>query len=259
MPIARTEEESYGRPWTMDERRAARTDGEPLGHSAYSDLSYAVSDMQFARRSATPYLIGIAGPSGSGKTELSRRLAAMLPAQIVSVDSYYRDLPGVPFEQRALSNFDSPEAIDHDLLARHLALIAAGREVAIPVYDFTTHARSPRTHRLRPREFVIVEGLFALYWSSVREQFGTKVFVAAEDQVCFERRLERDVRERGRSEESVLLQYATTVRPMAARYVLPTRAYADVVASGTDSLARSAALVLAHIEGALQTQPGMPR
>jgi uridine kinase len=214
--------------------------------------------MQAPPRLASPYLIGISGPSGAGKTELARRLAAMLPAKILSVDSYYRDLAGVPLEQRAGTNFDSPDSIDHDLLALHLALIAAGRGVAIPVYDFTTHTRSPRTHHLHPREFVIVEGLFALYWSDIRERFGTKVFVVTEDQVCFERRLRRDVRERGRSEESVLLQYETTVRPMAARYVLPTRAYADIVASGTDALARSASLVLAHIEAALQAQPGLP-
>ncbi len=215
--------------------------------------------MRDLQRAPKPYLVGIAGPSGSGKTELSRRLAAMLPAQIVSIDSYYRDLPELPFEERALSNFDSPEMIDHDLLARHLNLIAAGRQVEMPVYDFARHAREEKTHRLRPREFVIVEGLFALYWKDIRDLFGTKVFVATEDQVCFERRLERDVRERGRSEESVLLQYATTVRPMASRYVLPSRAHADVVASGTDALARSAAAVLAHIEAALQIQSGMRR
>jgi uridine kinase len=129
----------------------------------------------------------------------------------------------------------------------------------MPVYDFTRHRRAPETQRLRPREFVILEGLFALYWKDIRELLGTKVFVAAEDQVCFERRLERDVRERGRSEESVLFQYSTTVRPMASRYVLPSRANADVVASGTDPLARSAALVLAHVEAALQTQSGAHR
>lgn len=215
--------------------------------------------MRDADRSDSPYLIGIAGPSGSGKTELARRLAAMLPAQIVSLDSYYRELAGLPLQQRALVNFDSPDAIDRDLLFEQLAEIAAGREVAVPVYDFALHTRAPRSHRLRPREFVIVEGLFALYWKEIRELLRTKVFVAAEDQVCFERRLRRDVRERGRSEESVLLQYATTVRPMAAQHVIPTRAYADVVASGTDSLARSSALVLAHVDAALQSHSGIRR
>jgi uridine kinase len=183
----------------------------------------------------------------------------MLPAQIISIDSYYRDLIELPFEQRALSNFDSPAMIDHELLSRHLNLIAAGHPVEMPVYDFSRHARAEQTRPLRPREFVIVEGLFALYWKDIRELFGTKVFVAAEDQVCFERRLQRDVRERGRSEESVLLQYATTVRPMASSHVLPTRAHADVVTSGTDALARSAATVLAHIEAALQIHSGMRR
>jgi uridine kinase len=215
--------------------------------------------MQDAGRSDCPYLIGIAGPSGSGKTELSRRLAAMLPAQIVTVDSYYREMADSPLERRALTNFDAPEAIDHDLLIRQLSMIAAGREVAMPVYDFTRHTRAAHTRRLRPREFVIVEGLFALYWKDVRDLLRTKVYIAAEDQVCYERRLRRDVRERGRSEESVLLQYATTVRPMAARHVLPTRAHADVVTSGTDSLARSAALVLAHVEAALHSHSGIRR
>ena len=202
-----------------------------------------------------PYLIGIAGPSGSGKTELSRRLAATLPAEIVSLDSYYRELAHLSFEERARFNFDAPESIDQDLLAGQLAALAEGQAVATPVYDFTRHTRAAAVHYLQPGGFVILEGLFALYWEDIRGLLSTKVFIAAEDRVCFERRLARDVRERARSPRSVFRQYTATVHPMAERYVLPGRRHADVAVSGTDPIERSVAAVLAHIEVRVLSSP----
>ncbi|MEK7404494.1 MAG: uridine kinase [Acidobacteriota bacterium] len=197
---------------------------------------------------ARPYLIGIAGPSCAGKSELARRLAALLRAQILALDSYYVDLAHLPFEERCLTNFDEPAALDHELLFGQVALLAAGVEVEKPVYDFTRHIRTAATGRLAPGEFLIIEGLFTLYWEGLRALFATKVFVAAPDEICFERRRERDVRERARTPESILEQYTRTVRPMAARYILPTREFADLVVSGIDPLERSLAAVLAHIE-----------
>lgn len=143
-------------------------------------------------------------------------------------------------------NFDEPDALDRGLLFEHLSQLARGTDIRVPVYDFARHTRAAETTLLRAEAFIIVEGLFALYWEEVRALFGTSVFVTAEDGLCFERRLERDTRERGRSAESVLEQYRHTVRPMAERYVLPTRAFADVVVAGTGSLDVSAAAVLAH-------------
>ncbi len=204
-----------------------------------------------AAQQSKPYLIGIAGPSCAGKTELARRLASALGAPILPTDSYYRDLSHLPFENRCGTNFDVPDSLDHDLLFRHIALLAEGREIQKPVYDFTRHVRAAEIERLRPGKFLIVEGLFALYWEDIRELLGTKVFVTAPDPLCYERRRERDVRERGRTVQSVEEQYRLTVRPMAEQYILPTREFADVVVSGTDPLEGTAALVLAHIEQSL--------
>lgn len=196
-----------------------------------------------------PYMIGIAGPSCSGKTELARRLARLLAATapaVISLDAYYRDLSALPPEERARCNFDVPEALDRGLLAAHLRALSQGEGVDRPVYLFSTHTRAPQTEPIEPGAFVIVEGLFALYWKEIRELFDTKVFVTAEDAVCLSRRLSRDTRERGRSPESVLAQYTEAVRPMNERYVLPTQRFADVVAPGEGPLEESSAAVMAH-------------
>jgi uridine kinase len=194
-----------------------------------------------------PYLIGIAGPSGSGKTEIARRLAYMLDAPILSLDHYYRDASHLPFEERARINFDEPRALDHELLSRQLALLAEGQEIAVPVYDFTRHVRAAETHRIPAAGFVIIEGIFALYWKEVRGLLSTRVFVEVPDEIGLARRIGRDVRERGRTAASVIEQYAATVRPMAELYVLPTREFAHVRASGVDPLDLSVQAVLAHV------------
>ncbi len=194
------------------------------------------------------YLIGIAGPSGAGKTMLARTMAQLLEAPVVSLDSYYLDLGHLTFLERTRTNFDEPAAIDRDLLAAHLAALAAGRDIQAPIYDFTQHVRTRETERVRAGEFAILEGLFTLHWADIRDLLGTKVYVDAPDEVCYARRLERDTRERGRSPESVYAQYKKTVRPMAARYVWPARRVADVVVSGLDDIAQSTAAVLAHVD-----------
>jgi len=193
-----------------------------------------------------PYLIGIAGPSGSGKTLLATTLARALSAPIVSLDSYYRDLPHLTYEERSRTNFDEPAALEHELLAEHLAALAAGSEIRVPVYDFTTHRRTEKVERIRAGEYAIVEGLFALSWPEIAGLLGTKVYVHTPDEICFARRLERDTRERGRTAASVREQYAATVRPMAALHVYPARLAADVVVSGVEPVERSLETVLAH-------------
>ncbi len=193
-----------------------------------------------------PYLIGIAGPSGSGKTLLATTLARALSAPIVSLDSYYRDLPHLTYQERCRTNFDEPAALEHELLAEHLTALAGGSEIGVPVYDFTTHRRTKKTERVQAGEFAIVEGLFALNWPEVTELLETKVYVHTPDEICFARRLERDVRERGRTEASVREQYAATVRPMAALHVYPARLAADVVVSGIQPVELSVDTVLAH-------------
>jgi uridine kinase len=195
-----------------------------------------------------PYLIGIAGPSCAGKSELTRQLSRLLSATVLPLDSYYRDLSHLPLEERACQNFDTPEAIDHQLFAEHLEALAAGREIRRPVYDFATHSRTGQTETVRPERYIIVEGLFVLYWEDVRRMLTTKVFVDLDDRACLDRRILRDVKERGRTPESVILQFSETVRPMAEKYIRPTRAFADVAVCGDDPLEASVAAVVAHVE-----------
>jgi uridine kinase len=191
------------------------------------------------------HLIGIAGPSGSGKTELARALAVALGAPIVSLDSYYRDLGRPPFEERARTNFDLPDAIEIELLLAHLGSLAGGGEAEIPVYDFTRHLRTDRTETVRAGQFGVLEGLWTLYWEDLRRLLRTKVYVDTADRVCFERRLARDIGERGRSAESVAARYAAMTRPMARRYVLPERRFADLVVSGVQPIEESVKAVRA--------------
>jgi len=194
-------------------------------------------------------LIGIAGPSGSGKSELSRRLAAALGAPIVSLDSYYRDLSHLALDDRAKQNFDIPDSLDDGLLLEQCAAVARGETIDVPHYDFSCHTRVAGTQRIEPGRTVIVEGLFTLYWNDLRHLLHASVYVDLEDEICYARRLARDVRERGRTPESVETQYYSTVRPMAEQYIWPTRRHADVVVRGDALLEESVAAVISFADG----------
>lgn len=195
---------------------------------------------------AVTYLIGIAGPSGAGKSFLAKHLKSVLQAEVLGLDRYYRDLAHLPPEQRAQINFDAPEALEHELLIAQVARLRSGKTVQLPVYDFTIHTRVAKTETFQPSEIIIVEGLFTLHWPGLRELLGTKVYVDLHDELCLERRKARDIRERGRTAESVLEQYETTVAPMAQRYVRPTIAHADVVVIGTEHIEDGVARVVEH-------------
>lgn len=198
---------------------------------------------------ADAYLIGLTGPSGSGKSYLARHLAAKLNALVLSTDAYYHDLSHISLQRRAESNFDNPIALDHELLIAHLSRLRRGEGVEIPTYDFASHTRVAQSAIFGPAEIVIIEGLFALYWPELRNLLGTKVYVDMNDDVCLARRTERDVRERGRTLESVQQQYAKTVAPMAHRFVVPTKAHADVVVSGAAPIADSVTRIMEHVRG----------
>ena len=195
----------------------------------------------------SPYLIGIAGPSCSGKSEVARRLSRILRAPIVALDHYYRDLKHLPFEERIRTNFDAPESLDESLIVVHTERLRRGESINQPAYDFALHIRAAASERIEAADFVILEGLFALYWQGVRELLGSRIYITAAHEICLARRIYRDVRERGRTEESVIAQYDATVRPMCDRYVAPTRQYADVVLSGTDPVKQSVYTLLRHI------------
>ncbi len=197
--------------------------------------------------SGKSYLIGIAGPSGAGKSYLARHLSDCLRAPVLSLDHYYRDLSHLPLELRARSNFDDPSSLEHDLLIAQVAQLAEGRPIAVPTYDFSLHTRTGETQPFGPSTFVIVEGLFTLYWPELRNLLGTRVYIEMTDDVCLQRRQDRDVRERGRTPESVVEQFRATVAPMAELYVRPTQEHAHVVVFGSAPIGEEVERVLEHV------------
>jgi uridine kinase len=195
-----------------------------------------------------PVVIGIAGASGSGKTTLAAELARELDGVYFPIDNYYRDLSHLPFSERAKQNFDDPALIESSLLAAHLAALARGEVIERPLYDFATHTRVlDRTETMRGGSFVLVEGLFALYYPELLLLYQFRIYVDTPDDICFERRMKRDTLERGRMPESVRVQYETTVRPSSLRYVRPSGAHADLVIDGTAALDWKVEQVLAEL------------
>jgi uridine kinase len=184
-----------------------------------------------------PTVIGIAGCSGSGKTTLADELARMLGGLRFHLDDYYLDLSDLPLTERAQKNFDDPAMIELPLLVAHIAALARGETIERPIYDFATYTRlRGRTQRIVPGPFLIVEGLFALHYSELLPYYHLRVYVDTPDELCFARRLKRDMEERGRTEETVRRQYESTVRPTSLAYVRPSAARADLVVDGADAL-----------------------
>jgi uridine kinase len=195
-----------------------------------------------------PFLIGVAGLSGSGKTALARKLAPHLGAEVITLDAYYHSQSHLSLEERAKLNYDHPDALDWRLLTSHLAALTRGEPIDEPLYLFNRHTRSDATRRIEPRDIFIVEGILALHHPDVRTLLDLCVFVTTRDEECLRRRLERDIAERGRTRESVLEQYYSTVWPMALKYVLPTREHAGLVVSGEELLDDSVAAVLRTLQ-----------
>ena len=173
-------------------------------------------------------LIGLAGGTGAGKSTIVRALMDRFGGCAIDLDAYYLDRSGLPPEERPRINYDQPAAFDDALLVEHLGRLLGGEAVPKPVYAFDTHTRVG-IEVIAPARLVIVEGLFALWWESLRSLLAVKVFVDAPADVRLVRRIRRDVAERHRTTEQVLQQYVGTVRPMHERYVEPTRAHADVI------------------------------
>lgn len=182
-----------------------------------------------------PLLIGIAGGTGSGKTSVTSAIASEFGSEkllVIQHDSYYRDIGqygGVPASE---INFDHPRALETSLLIEHLSGLKAGSAVDQPVYDFSTHRRSAQTVRLSPRDVIIVDGILVLAEKELREFLDIKIFVDTDADERFIRRLRRDITERGRTLDSVVTQYLSTVKPMHLEFVEPSKRWADVIIPG---------------------------
>lgn len=213
-------------------------------------MGYLVEDFK------RPFLIGIAGGTGSGKTLVANSLAdryARIGVSLLDQDSYYRDRSYLSEEERSQVNYDEACGIDHDLLFQHLQQLMAGRSIKRPCYSFATHTRLARIEPVEAKPMVILEGLFALWDPRIRSLMDLKVYVEADADVRFIRRLRRDVLERKRTVESVIEQYTQTVRPMHHKYVNPTKAFADIVVENTDRLD----LVLSTVERVIEERQPM--
>jgi uridine kinase len=181
---------------------------------------------------ASSFVIGVAGGSGSGKTTVVRRIVDSLGPEHVTLldhDRYYRDRNDLRLEERAVLNYDHPDALETDLMVTHVRALKAGTPVAVPQYDFTRHARLAQTETFQPRRALIVEGILVFTDPALRDLMDIKVFVDTDSDTRFIRRLQRDVAQRGRTMESVIDQYQHTVKPMHLEFVEPSKRYADVI------------------------------
>jgi len=204
-----------------------------------------------------PILIGVAGGSASGKTTVSQTILRRAGADRIAYiphDLYYKDLSHLPLEQRARFNFDHPDALDNALLVAHLDALAGGQPIEAPTYDFATYVRLPATRTILPKPVILLEGILIFAEPVLRRRMDIKLFVDADADLRFIRRLRRDVEERGRSVTSVIDQYLNTVRLMHLEFVEPTKRYADVIIpeGGRNTIAID--MVVARIEAELQAR-----
>src|ERR1700759_178676 len=181
---------------------------------------------------ARPFVVGIAGGTGSGKTTVAHKLASAIPTgrcATIEHDAYYRDQSHLPPEDRAHVNYDHPRALDSSLLVEHLQALRAGRDVEVPIYDFTTPTRRGETRRVAAARVIIVEGVLVFAEPALRELMDLKIFVDTDPDIRLMRRICRDLEQRGRTFPSVRDQYYATVRPMHLEHVEPTKRWADLI------------------------------
>ncbi|MBW8383593.1 MAG: uridine kinase [Youngiibacter sp.] len=179
-----------------------------------------------------PILIGIAGGTGSGKSTVAREIFRSFPSEkicIIMQDSYYKDQSSLSFEDRIRTNYDHPNAFDTELLIRHLKDLLDGKKIEKPIYDFTVHNRKSEVEIVEPREIIILEGILILDDMALRDMMDVKIYVDTDADLRILRRLVRDIRDRGRTMESVIEQYLTVVRPMHLQFIEPTKRYADLI------------------------------
>jgi uridine kinase len=200
-------------------------------------------------------VIGVAGGTGSGKTTVAEAIVARIgPSRIAYLqhDSYYRDLSPTQREAILDHNFDHPDALESELLARHMRELKANRPIEVPIYDFTRHVRTSRTRQVEPKGVVLVEGILIFAEPELRTLFDIKIFVDTDADLRFIRRLRRDLDERGRTVASVIAQYLETVRPMHLEFVEPSKRWADLIIPEGGFNAVALDVVCARVEALLQ-------
>lgn len=177
-------------------------------------------------------LIIVAGGTASGKTTVVEKIHQRLKSkdvQVIKFDDYYKDLSNLSLEERAKVNFDHPDSLDNDLMYEQLKTLLEGHSIEKPLYDFKTHTRKRETEIIKPSKVIIVEGILALYDARIRDLANIRIFVESDDDIRFIRRLRRDMNERGRTLDSVIDQYLTTVKPMYYEFIKPTKRYANII------------------------------
>ena len=198
-----------------------------------------------------PIVIGVAGGTGSGKTTVSQAILSRVGSQRIAFlqhDSYYRELSHLAAEERSQINFDHPNSLDNDLLVQHLDELCRGNAVEVPIYDFTTDNRCADVMHVLPQPVVVVEGILIFAERALRDRMDVKIYVDADADMRFIRRLQRDIAERGRSIQAVVDQYLNTVRPMHLEFVEPTKRYADIIIPRGGLNAIAIDMVVARVE-----------
>jgi len=216
---------------------------------AFSLLTSAYNEPMNGR--PTPIVIGIAGGTGSGKTTVANVILERVGTDniaFIAHDAYYKDLTDLPRAQRDIINFDHPDSLETTLLVDHLKKLTQWQVMDIPIYDFTAHTRTQQTEHMDPKPVILVEGILIFAEVSLLNLFDVKIFVDTPADIRFIRRLQRDILERGRTVESVIRQYETTVRPMHLEFVEPSKRHADVIIpeGGFNTVAMD--MVVARIE-----------
>jgi uridine kinase len=199
-------------------------------------------------------IIGVAGGTASGKTTVSDAILERVGRGRIAYiqhDSYYRDLSYLPLEERRQLNFDHPDALETELLVAHLRQLQAQEPIEVPIYDFATYQRSHQVRRVEPRRVILVEGILILVDRELREMMDVRLYVDTDADLRFIRRLQRDIRDRNRTMESVIQQYLTTVRPMHLEFVAPSKRYADVIIPAGGFNKTAIEMIVARIEGML--------
>ncbi len=199
-------------------------------------------------------IIGVAGGTASGKTTVADAILERVGGDRIAYiqhDFYYRDLSHLPLEERRKLNFDHPDALETKLLVRHLQQLQAGQPIEVPTYDFATYQRRDKTRRVKPRRVILVEGILIFVDRELREMMDVKLYVDTDSDLRFIRRLQRDIKERDRTLETVINQYLNTVRPMHLEFVEPSKRYADVIIPAGGFNEAAIQMIVARIQGML--------